>query len=70
MILANFTYRPIEALTVRVPLAKPVRAIRSLEHGPLQFSREKASPVLQRHGYDSVAVFSTRLALNDVVLIE
>ncbi len=70
LILGNFTYRPIEALNVRVPLAKPVRAIRSLEHGPLQFSREKASPVLQRYGYDSVAVFSTRLGLNDVVLIE
>ena len=70
LVLANFTYKPIEALTVRVPLAKPVQVVRSVEHGPLRFSREKASPAFRRHGYDSVAVFTVRLELNDVVLLE
>jgi hypothetical protein len=70
LILANFTYRPIEELKVRVPLAKPVRAVRSVEHGPLQFSSERASQAFQGQGYGWVAVLTTRLGLNDIVLLE
>ena len=70
LVLANFTYRPIEALTARVPLAKPVQAVRSIEHGALQFAEEPASPALRRQGYNSVAVFTTRLEVNDVILFE
>jgi hypothetical protein len=70
LILANFTYRPIEALTVRVPLAKPVKGVRSVEYGPLRLTREKAPAALRAQGYDLVAVFTTRLALNDIVLLE
>jgi hypothetical protein len=70
LILANFTYRPIEALTVRVPLPKPVQVVRSVEHGPLRFTMEEASPEFRGQGYDSVAVFTTRLGLNDIFLLE
>jgi hypothetical protein len=42
LVLANFTYRPIEGLTVRVPLAKPVWAVRSVEQGPRRFTEERA----------------------------
>jgi len=70
LVLANFTYRPIEALTVRVPMMRPVRAVRSLEHGALPFTDEPASPMLKGQGYRSVAVFRTRLELNDIVLLE
>lgn len=70
LVLANFTYRPIEALTVRVPLAKPVQVVRSVEHGPLRFTEEQASQVLRKQGYGSVAVFTTRLGLNDIILLE
>ena len=70
LVLANFTYRPIQALTVRVPIAKPIKVVRSVEHGPLLFSREEASPAFRRQGYDSVAVFITRLGLNDIFLLE
>ena len=70
LILANFTYRPIEALTVRVPLAKQVQVVRSVEHGPMRFTREEVSPELRGQGYDSVAVFTTRLGLNDILLLE
>jgi hypothetical protein len=70
LILANFTYRPIETLTVRVPLPKPVQVVRSVEHGPLRFRREVVSPEFRGQGYDSVAVFTTRLGLNDIVLLE
>jgi hypothetical protein len=70
LVLANFTYKPIEALTVRVPLARPAQVVRSVEHGPLRFFREEASPAFREQGYDSVAVFTTRLGLNDIFLLE
>ena len=70
LILANFTYRPIEALTVRVPMVKPVKVVRSIEHGPISFIEERASPALRVQGYAAVAVFMTRLALNDIILLE
>ena len=70
LVLANFTYRPIEGLTVRVPLAKPVQVVRSVEHGPLRFTEERAAPALRVQGYHSVAVFTTRLGLNDIILLE
>jgi hypothetical protein len=56
---ANFT-QPIEALTVRVPLAKPIQAV--LSGGGL-FS-------VSRAGHASVAMFTTRLGLNDIFLLE
>jgi hypothetical protein len=68
--LANFTYWPIEGLTVRVPLVKPARVVRSVEHGPLPFTEERASPSLRVRGYNAVAVFTTRLGLNDIILLE
>jgi hypothetical protein len=70
LVLANFTYRPIAALTVRVPLAKSVQVVRSVEHGPLRFTEERASGELRVQGHDSIAVFTTRLGLNDIILLE
>jgi hypothetical protein len=70
LVLANFTYRPIEALTVRIPLARPARTVRSVERGPLLFRDEPASPTLRGEGYSAVAVFTTRLDLNDLILLE
>jgi hypothetical protein len=70
LVLANFTYRPIERLTVRVPLVKPLHGVRSVEHGPMRFTEETAPEELRRQGYGSVAVFTTRLGLNDIILLE
>ena len=70
LVLANFTYRPIEMLTVRLPMTKPMRGVRSVESGPLRFMEEPASQALRRQGYGSVAVFTTRLGLNDIMLLE
>jgi hypothetical protein len=70
LILANFTYSPIEALTVRLPMARSLRGIRSLEYGPVRFSEAPASQALRRQGYGSVAVFTTQLGLNDIILLE
>jgi hypothetical protein len=70
LVLANFTYRAIERLTVRVPLARSLHGVRSVEHGPLRFAEEAAPEELRRQGYGSVAVFTTRLGLNDIILLE
>jgi hypothetical protein len=70
LVLANFTYRSIEKLTVRVPLAKSLHGVRSVEHGPLRFAEEAAPEELRRQGYGSVAVFTTSLGLNDIILLE
>ncbi len=70
LVLANFTYRSIERLTVRVPLAKSLHGVRSVEHGPLRFAEEAAPEELRRQGYGSVAVFTTNLGLNDIILLE
>jgi hypothetical protein len=70
LVLANFTYGAIDALTVRLPLPKPVRAVRSAERGPLRFTVEQASPALQMQGYNSLAVFTIHLGLNDIILLE
>src|SRR6185503_5166927 len=68
--LANYTYRPIQGLTVRIPLARPVRSVRSVERGPVPFAQESASPALRGQGYGSVAVFTTHLDVNDLILLE
>ena len=70
LVLANFTYRPIERLTVRVPLTKRLHGVHSVEHGPLGFTQEAAPEELRRKGYGSVAVFTTPFGLNDIVLLE
>lgn len=70
LVLANFTYRPNEGLTVRVPLVRPLQVVRSVEQGPLPFTEERASPALRVQGYHSVAVFTTRLGLNDIIPLE
>ena len=70
LVLANFTYRSIQRLTVRVPLPKSLRGVRSVEHGPVRFIEEAAPEGLRRQGYGSVAVFTTRLGLNDIILLE
>jgi hypothetical protein len=70
LVLANFTYRRIERLAVRVPLAKRLHGVRSVEHGPVRFAEEAAPEELRRQGYGSVAVFTTRLGLNDIILLE
>jgi hypothetical protein len=49
--------------------AKPVRAVRSVEQGPLPFTEDRVSPALRGQGNNSVAVFTTRLGLNDSTLL-
>jgi hypothetical protein len=67
LILANFTYEPIESLLVRLPLPRAVKAVRSIEHGRLQFTMEKTSGP---SGHAFLATFKLPLGLSDVVLAE
>jgi hypothetical protein len=67
LVLANFTYEPIEQLTVRLPLPRPVKAVRSVEHGPLKFTIEKRP---DHPGYPFLATFKLPLRLSDVVLLQ
>ena len=39
-----------QALTVRVPLRKPVQVVRSVEHGRLQFSGVRSASPLRAQG--------------------
>jgi hypothetical protein len=68
--LANFTYEPIEALAVRLPLPREAQTVRSVENGPLAFVFEDAPPSLRDAGFPKVAVFTMKLGLNDIVLVE
>lgn len=70
LVLANFTYQPIDRLDVAMPVAKAVRGVRSVERGPLAFTAESASPALRAAGFEQVVRFSLPLGLNDVILSE
>jgi hypothetical protein len=67
VVLANFTYEPIESLQVRLTLPRPARRIRSLEQGQLQFTTEAAVGDPQRRTEVS---FQLPLGLTDIVLAE
>jgi hypothetical protein len=59
LILANFTYKPIDDLRLVLAMPRPVKSVRSVESGPLRFS--------QRDGKVTV---SARLGLTDIILFE
>ncbi|NQU11430.1 hypothetical protein HQ590_11605 [bacterium] len=72
LVLANFTYQPIDALHVRVPLTRPVTSVRSVESGgrTLAFELRKPAKALKKQGCKYIAVFTMKLGLNDIVLLE
>jgi hypothetical protein len=70
VVLANFTYEPIPALTVRVPSASAVQRVRSVERGEVPFVVEPPSPAWRSQGYPHVVVFTIALGVNDIVLLD
>ena len=70
LVLANFTYEPIEKLVVRLPITARAKSIRSVENGPLDFSLEKSPERYADAGFQWMAVFNLELGLNDIVLVE
>jgi len=69
LVLANFTYRPIESLAVRLPVPGPVAAVRSAEHGPVAFTLLDAPKALKNEGYPLLAAFTTKLGQSDVLVL-
>jgi hypothetical protein len=67
LVLANFTYEPIEKLRVRLGVAGPIRSVRSVERGPLEFAVEKPQA---GSGQPAAVTFTMPLGLNDIVLVE
>ena len=70
LVLANFTYRPIEKLSVSLPVRKSIHQVRSVEAGSIPFQQEKATPTQQQAGFPFVIRFQMKLGLNDIVLLE
>jgi hypothetical protein len=62
LVLANFTYKPIDSLQVRLPApaGMNVKSVRSVERGPLKFAMEK----------EGVVAFTMPLGTSDIVLVE
>jgi len=41
LVLANFTYKPIEQLDIALPVSRRVRSVRSVARGDLRFTAEE-----------------------------
>jgi hypothetical protein len=66
LVLANFTYQPIDALQVRLPLPRKPQRLQSVEHGPIEFTVEPPSG----RNEACVVKFSVPLGLTDIVLAD
>jgi hypothetical protein len=69
LVLANFTYQPIEALKVRLFVPRPVKSVRSVERQELKFTAEPA-PRDHPPGYPHMVTFALPLGLNDIVILK
>ncbi len=67
LVLANFTYEPIDRLTVRLAVPRRPTNVRSVEQGELPFATEPATDADPK-GCPWVVKFTLKLGLNDVVL--
>ena len=70
LVLANFTYQPIEELQVRIPVRKRIKTVRSLTHGRISFKKGRASDGEAAQGFPRAVTFTTKLGLNDIILLE
>ena len=70
LVLANFTYEPVPDLRVGLPVARPVRSVRSLTRGDLPFTLEAAPPNHAAAGRPQLVRFALPLGLDDIVLCE
>jgi hypothetical protein len=67
LVLANFTYEPIGDLSIRLAVPRAVQRVRSLEHGPLEFS---LGPAAGQTKHPHVVSCRLPLGLTDIVLFE
>ena len=69
--LANFTYQPIDALQVCIPLIRPVKSVHSVESEiRVPFTLPPPTKALQEQGYKYIVVFTMKLGINDILLLE
>lgn len=70
LVLANFTYKPIDKLTVRLALPRVPKSVRSAEHGAIQFETERPTDRDRALNLQITVRFILPLGLEDIVLIE
>jgi len=70
LILANFTYEPIEEVQVRIPVRRRIKTVCSLTHGRISFRKERVSDREAAQGFPRAVTFTTKLGLNDIILLE
>jgi len=72
LVLANFTYKPIRNLKVRlrIPKSKPPASVKSVESGRLKFTLTKPTANQSLRQYPHTVTFTIDLGLTDIILIE
>jgi hypothetical protein len=70
LVLANFTYKPIQSLRVEVPIRSKIASVKSLEKGKIAFETVRASPALRRDGFTKLVRFTIPLGLDDLILLQ
>ena len=70
IVLANFTYKTIDELTVTLPVRKPVKSIRTASSNTgIPFDSGPATAAW-KNGFTGVVRFKLRLGLDEIVLVE
>ena len=71
VVLANFTYEPVERLEVILPVRQPVRLVRLASSMiPVEFKVISASKRFKADGYVKAIQFTIKLGLDEIVLME
>ena len=70
LVLANFTYKPIDKLTVRLALPRAPRSVRSAEHGEIRFQIEDPTAREQAAGLQAAVRFSVLLNMEDALVLD
>lgn len=70
LVLANFTYQPLTALRVEIPVRTLPASVRSLTHGALRFESAPAPAPWSEDGFAHLIRFTMPLGVDDLVLLE
>jgi hypothetical protein len=69
LVLANFTYKRIQKLEVRIPGARPISTVTSRAHGNLAFETLPTTAIWKREEFKYTSHFSLPLETDDVILL-
>ena len=72
LVLANFTYQPIENLkvTLQLPFMRPPKTVKSVTSGQLKFTSTKQAAAGSLVQYPYKVTFTVDLGLTDIILLE